>query len=106
MKIAYTLLAKNDLAKIYRWYHSQGGADLAERFLQAADKAFQEIARNPEIGRRRNFQSRRLGEVRSFAVSKPFSVYLTFYRREPEEVLIMRVLHGMRDLPPLLEGWV
>ncbi|MCX6969311.1 MAG: type II toxin-antitoxin system RelE/ParE family toxin [Verrucomicrobia bacterium] len=104
MKIAYTLLARNDLAKIYRWYQSHGGVELAERFLQAADKAFQEIARNPEIGRRRNLQSRRLGEVRSLAVSKPFSVYLTFYRREPDEILILRVLQGMRDLPPLLEG--
>jgi len=104
VKIAYTLRARNDLAMIYRWYHSQGGVELAERFLQAAGHAFQEIARNPEIGRRRSLQSRRLGEVRSLAVSKPFSVYLAFYRREPDEVLILRVLHGMRDLPPLLEG--
>lgn len=78
MKIDYTLLAKDDLARIYHWYQFQGDMELAERFLQAADKAFQEITRNPEIGRRRNFRSRRLREARSFAVSKPFSVYLVF----------------------------
>ena len=34
MKIAYTLLARNDLAKIYRWYQSHGGVELADVFTK------------------------------------------------------------------------
>jgi plasmid stabilization system protein ParE len=96
--------AEHDLIEIAAWYESQGGVDLAESFVHAAQKLFEKLARSPEIGWKRNFRSHRLAGARLFALAKPFSVYLAFYRPGPNEVVILRVLHGMRDLAPLLEG--
>jgi plasmid stabilization system protein ParE len=96
--------AQRDLIEIFGWYESSGGYQLSRKFLESVEKSFRTISKNFAIGRKRNFRSRRLAGVRSLAVTEPFSVYLIFYLPVPDSILVLRVLHGMRDLPPLLEG--
>jgi toxin ParE1/3/4 len=96
--------SERDLTEIAGWYETQGGVHLAEKFVQAAEDLFKKLSTNPEIGWRQKFRSDRLVGVRSFALPKPFSVYLAFYHPGPNKVVILRVLHGMRDLPSILEG--
>jgi toxin ParE1/3/4 len=71
----------------------------AERFLEAAEKTFDELAKRPYLGRLRHFQ-RRPG-LRSWQV-EGFANYLIFYRPLADGVEIYRVLHGARDLRRLL----
>ena len=71
----------------------------AERFLDAAEPTFNELARHPFIGWLRHFQ-RRPG-LRSWRVDH-FQDYLVFYRPIADGVEICRVLHGARDLRRLL----
>jgi len=71
----------------------------AERFLDAAERTFAELARHPHMGRERHFQ-RRPG-LRSWHVDG-FDNYLIFYRPIANGVEIYRVLHGARDLRRLL----
>jgi toxin ParE1/3/4 len=67
----------------------------ARAFVEAAYDAFEFIARNPGVGRRRGD----LGypDVRSWRV-EGFRHYLVFYRELPDRVQVWRVLHGSRNL--------
>jgi toxin ParE1/3/4 len=71
--------------------------DAADRFLESTYGTFQELARMPGMGRKRNIPQARLRELRSFRV-KGFEKYLIFYAPIPDGIEVFHVLHGARDL--------
>ena len=74
--------------------------ETAGRFFSAAEDAFELIRRHPRIGRLRSFS---LPGVRSWVVPE-FSNNVNFHLPTREEVQILAVLHGARDLPQALKG--
>jgi toxin ParE1/3/4 len=91
--------ARLDLKSHWR-YIANDNVQAADRLLEAAEETFKFLARNPGTGSERNF--RKLIGVRSFGIHD-FRNYLVFYQRRGNAVVIVRVLHGMRDLPRLFE---
>jgi plasmid stabilization system protein ParE len=87
--------ARADLKRHWR-YIATDNPDAADRLLRAAEETFAFIAANPDIGSQRSF--RRLVGVRSMAVAG-FRNYLVFDQRRGDRVVMLRVLHGMMDLP-------
>jgi toxin ParE1/3/4 len=87
--------ARLDLKKHWR-YIAHDNPDAADRFLQAAEETFGAIVADPAIGSQRSF--RRLAGIRSRPVVR-FGNYLVFYQHRTDEVVILRVLHGMMNLP-------
>jgi toxin ParE1/3/4 len=87
--------ARLDLRNHWR-YIARDNLPAADRLLDAAEETFELIAETPGIGSQRKF--RKLADVRSRAVTG-FRNYLIFYQTRGETVVIVRVLHGMRDLP-------
>jgi toxin ParE1/3/4 len=87
--------ARLDLKSHWR-YIARDSLDAADRLLRAAEETFAFIAENPDIGSERSF--RRLVGIRSRAVAG-FKNYLVFYQVCGDAVVILRVLHGMRNLP-------
>ena len=87
--------ARLDLKDHWR-YIARDNVSAADRLLDAAEETFKLIAQNPEAGSQRSF--RRLAGVRSRAVSG-FRNYLICYQTRPDTAVILRVIHGMRDLP-------
>ncbi len=69
--------------------------DAADRFLEAAYRTFQELARMPGMGRIRNFPQARLNNLRSFRV-KDFENHLIFYSPIQEGIEVFHILHGAR----------
>ena len=84
-----------DLKSHWR-YIARDNLPAAERFLKAAEETFKLIAETPNIGSQRSF--RKVAGIRSRAVTG-FRNYLVFYQMRGKAVVIVRVLHGMRDLP-------
>jgi toxin ParE1/3/4 len=87
------LEAEADLDDI--WYYIAGGSgslEIADRFVDSLTERFYLLSRNPFLGRRRD------EELRSGLRSFPVGEYIIFYRIEAEEVLILRVLRGSRDV--------
>lgn len=85
------------------WVHAHIFADnpeAADRVEEAIFDGFNLLARNPALGRRRQF--RRHLNIRSWVVAE-FPSYLIFYRELPggSGVEILRVLRGARDLDTL-----
>jgi len=68
--------------------------ETAVRFVESLTTRFYLLARNPYIGRSRD--DLRPG-LRSFTVSK----YVILYRIDDDDVLILRVLRGSRDIESL-----
>jgi toxin ParE1/3/4 len=80
------------------WYYiakESASIEIADRVIDSVTSRFFLLARFPQMGRRRD-EDLRPG-LRSFVVGE----YVIIYRLEVEEVLILHVLRGSRDLKAL-----
>jgi len=73
--------------------------DAAERFCDAVERALALLERNPLLGSKAGF--RHAPEVRKWVI-QPFHKYILFYLPTAEGVVLIRLLHGARDLPGLI----
>jgi toxin ParE1/3/4 len=95
--------AREDILRQYRYYLIEKDAEAAaERFLEAARTAMEYIFRRPGVGSPRSFQNPALKGLRSWPV-KGFAVIRIYYLASEDEVRVIRVLHGKRDVGRLLE---
>jgi toxin ParE1/3/4 len=80
------------------WYYIARESDsiqIADRLIDSIIEKFSLLARYPHIGRPRDADLR--PGLRSFPVGK----YVIIYRVEDKDVLILRVIHGSRDIEAL-----
>ncbi len=83
------------------WYYiakESGNIEVADRLIDSVTDRFFLLASHPYIGRRRD-QDLRPG-LRSFPVGE----HVIFYRIKGEDVMILHVAHGRRDLEALFGG--
>lgn len=83
-------------------YIERDSADAALRFFDAVEATVAGLAAMPGKGAVRQFESPRLEGIRAWAV-EGFENYLLFYRWTEPTIVVLAILHGARDLPPLLE---
>jgi toxin ParE1/3/4 len=74
----------------------------ALRFLDAFDQTVAALARLPSLGSPHESDDPRLRNVRVRPV-KRFKNFLIFYRPIQDGIEVLRVLHGARDISPILE---
>jgi toxin ParE1/3/4 len=89
--------AETDLDDI--WYYvakESGSIEIADRLIDSITERFYLLASHPHIGRNRD-EDLRPG-LRSFPVGK----YVIVYRVEGQDVLILHVFRGSRDIEALL----
>lgn len=77
--------------------------DAAMRFLDAMQKAFALIGEQPGIGSRRYAHLPMLEGLRLWPVPG-FERHLIFYVERADYIDVLRVLHGARDIPAVLDG--
>ena len=102
-RIARSELALEDLEAQAAYLAEEASLNVALRFLEAADKAFADLARMPEMGPLRQFRSPLLGNLRMWPIPD-FPNHLIFYRRIKGGIEVVRVLHAKRDIERLFEG--
>ena len=88
-----TSKAESDLGEI--WYHvatESGSVETADRLIDSITHRFVLLASQPHMGRRRD-ENLRPG-IRTF----PVGDYVIAYRVEGADVVVLRVLHGSRDI--------
>jgi toxin ParE1/3/4 len=69
----------------------------ARRFLKAADKAIEMLARMPQMGGLWDSENPALAGLRVWSIRR-FESYLIFYRSAADGIEVVRVLHGSRDI--------
>jgi toxin ParE1/3/4 len=85
-----------------RDYIAQDNFASAERFLAAAEEAFERLATMPGMGVVRTVRNPRLGRIRQWPI-RGFERHLIFYRETEAGIEVVRVLHGARDSGRILE---
>jgi len=74
--------------------------DLAERWENAVTSAVSRVIKNPASGAPCKFRSAELRNVKRTTI-RGFPKHLLFYRIRGAEVLVLRIVHGARDLEKL-----
>lgn len=94
-QIRVSAAAKSDLEEIWL-YIGRDNPEIADTFVSSILSRFAKLVAWPQIGRHRKELS---AGLRSSSIGR----YVVFYRQISDGIEIVRVLHGARDLPPLLE---
>jgi|HubBroStandDraft_6_1064221.scaffolds.fasta_scaffold452327_2 toxin ParE1/3/4 len=92
--------AAADIIEQADWYEEKSDSKLAERWSKAVTSAVLRILRNPQSGGPCRFNPTELHGIRRIRISG-FPKHLVFYSVLENDVLILRVLHGARDLESL-----
>ncbi len=93
--------ASVDIIEQADWHQEKSDSKLAKRWGTAVTSAVLRIMRNPRSGTPCRFGPTELRGIRRMPISG-FPKHLVFYSIEDHDVLILRVLHGARDLESLL----
>ncbi|HEX4749639.1 MAG TPA: type II toxin-antitoxin system RelE/ParE family toxin [Bryobacteraceae bacterium] len=90
--------AEAELDDIWLYVARESGSiDIANRLIDSLTERFFLLALHPQLGRRRDHDLR--PGLRSFPVGE----YVIVYRIEPEEILILHVMRGSRDIAGLMQ---
>lgn len=90
-QIRLATAAQTDLIEIWSDIAEYRNSDAADRIIDHLATTYENLAKFPEMGRRRD-------EIFPGYRSLVVSPYLVFYQIQPEEIEIIRVLHGARNL--------
>ena len=103
MKVFIRPQAREDILRQFAWYLDEKDSPRAAReFLGAVESAVEEIARHPDIGAPRWFENPKLKGLRSWPVPR-FSAIRIYYLHSKDEIRVVRILHGKRDVRSILE---
>lgn len=106
MKVVVRSDARKDILRQFEYYLIEKEAERASnRFIEAVQTAISQVSRDPWIGAPKSLGNAKLAGLRSWPV-KGFSEIRVYYLASNEEVCVVRVLHGKRDIHPLLESSV
>ncbi len=89
--------AETDLDDIWVYVAKESQSlERADQFLDRFAAFFARLAENPYLGRRRD-------DLRPGYRSFPVSDYVVIYRVADEEVLLLRIIRGSRDISDLIK---
>ncbi|MGV3724608.1 MAG: type II toxin-antitoxin system RelE/ParE family toxin [Actinomycetota bacterium] len=94
--------ARADILQQVEYYLDEFAFDAARRFPLAVQTAMGQSQEMPGIGAAKVLNNPRLKGLRSWPVSG-FEAHRIYYVETPDAIRVIRILHGMRDLPPILE---
>ncbi len=83
------------------WFAKTAGLDLALRFLTALQATLDRISEYPDIGARTRFEHPAIAGCR-FVPVDGFEKILIFFRFDSHRILVIRVLHGSREIDAVL----
>jgi toxin ParE1/3/4 len=102
-KIGFRPRAWEDIQESAEYLASEASAETAERFLDAVIGLAQQLAGLPQMGVPCRFRNPLLQDVRRFPVVG-FEKWMVFYHVSGGDIEVIRVLHGARDIPSILNS--
>lgn len=88
--------ADYDLEEIFDYTLEEFGLDQAIKYVSEFEPAFEQLVKNPEMGRNRN-------EIMPGLRSYPKASHVVFYRTLHDHLRIVRILHSSRDIPKFFD---
>jgi toxin ParE1/3/4 len=99
-RIVFSDASIADILEQADWYAAQSGQPLARRWEKAVTTAISHLPTRPATGPPCKFRSPALRDIRRATIAG-FPKHLLFYRFDDDEVFVLRVVHGARDLEQL-----
>jgi toxin ParE1/3/4 len=100
----YQQAASDDLVRQFRYYLvTLNLPDFAIRFRTAVRQTLQLLQLHPLVGPRYRSSSPRLQNLRTWAVTG-FEAIRIYYLVDEDNLRVVRILHGKRDVRRILEG--
>ncbi len=90
-KYRLTPSAKSDLIEIWNYTVETWGEKQAEKYLQDIENKLNQLAANPELGKRRP-------EISPGYYSFPAQKHIIFYLNSVSHIDIIGILHGKMDI--------
>lgn len=100
LRLAVRSAAEADTAPIAR-YIARDSPQAASRFIDSPGESVKALLQRPQIGKAHQSTHPELAGLRSWPVQH-FPNFRIHYRSTEDEIVIIRVLHGARDLRELL----
>lgn len=94
-------LANRDVDAAIAHYLEEGSEQVALRFVDALERAYAHLGRQPAPGSPRYARELNIPGLRSWPL-RDFP-YLVFYIERADHLDVWRVLHGRRDIPAWLQ---
>ena len=98
MKLVYRPLYLSDVTECADYLCTEATGKVATDWYQALKKALEHIQRVPEIGRVRHDLP--VPGIRALNLRK-YPNYIVFYRLKKNSIELLRIRHGMMNLPEL-----
>ena len=98
--VVQSAAAASDIRQAVEYYRNQATTEIAMAFIDAVEQAVERISTWPASGSTRFAEILDLPDLQSVALSR--FPYIVFYVDQPDHVDVWRILHGLRDIPPLL----
>jgi toxin ParE1/3/4 len=102
LRIVKSGLARSDLREQAEFLR-QSNPRAALRFLAEAEATFRRLAAMPGLGESYETSIPNTKGLRCSRISG-FPSHLVFYQSTDREIIVVRVLHGARDLGPIFGG--
>jgi toxin ParE1/3/4 len=99
-RIRFSEAAIADIIEQSDWYRDRSGDALAQRWNREVDSTVRRILRNPQSGSPCSFASDELKGLRHARIEN-FPKHAVFYLFRDDQISVLRVLHGARDLENL-----
>ena len=96
-RLTITAHARADLKEIHSNI-AKDNPEVARRFVERLRAKARQLAETPGMGRSRG------EDLRPDLFSFPVGYYILFYREQPGGIVLVRVIHGSRDLPALFSA--
>jgi toxin ParE1/3/4 len=97
MAVRISTQAEAELEEIWHYLATESGSvEVGHRLLDLFGDKFSALSKHPFLGRRRD-------DLRVGLRSVPVGNYVVIYRVEGDDVLILHVLHGRRDIRSILQ---
>lgn len=96
-RLTITAHARADLQEIHS-HIAKDNPEAARRFVERLRTKARRLAETPGMGRSRR------EDLRPDLFSFPVGHYILFYREQPGGIVLVRVIHGSRDLSALFSG--
>ena len=88
--------ADADLEDIFDYTLKRHNQDQAILYVSNIENVIFQLCKQPNLGRLRN-------DIKENVFSFPIEKHIIFYKIEPDKLVIIRVLHGSRDMPKHLK---
>ncbi len=102
-QITLSELAVADILEQADWYEAHAGQKLARRWEKAVTSTLSRISQGPNAGSPCRFDAIELRNTRRATIAG-FPKHLIFYQFKEAKILVLRVVHGARDLESLFSG--